>query len=112
PAFGSIRTTHTETTPNGTTQQHLNIRCTLIDIARATGLRHEDVAFAMEECGLLMRRKKEGNGPGSANGSASGSGDVPEEREIIYISAEMVEKVAKERRVKHKCILDQAHVLL
>ncbi|KAG9040352.1 hypothetical protein FS837_000761, partial [Tulasnella sp. UAMH 9824] len=64
PAFGSIRTTHTETTPNGTTQQHLNIRCTLIDIARATGLRHEDVAFAMEECGLLMRRKKEGNGQG------------------------------------------------
>ncbi|KAG9046416.1 hypothetical protein FS837_004509 [Tulasnella sp. UAMH 9824] len=114
PAFGSIRTTHTETTPNGTTQQHLNIRCTLIDIARATGLRHEDAAFAMEECGLLMRRKKEGNGQGGANGIGSGSSgaDVPEEKEIIYISAEMVEKVAKERRVKHRCILDPAHVLL
>lgn len=114
PTFGSIRTTHTETTPNGTTQQHLNIRCTLIDIARATGLRHEDVAFAMEECGMLMRRKKEGNVQGSANGTGTGSSaaDVSEEKEIIYISAEMVEKVAKERRVKHRCILDPAHVLL
>ncbi|KAG9013238.1 hypothetical protein FRB90_006108 [Tulasnella sp. 427] len=102
PAFGSIRTTHTETTPTGTTRQHLNIRCTLLDIARATGLRHEDVAFAMEECGLLTRRKKDGD-------EGEGGG---EEREIIYVSAEMVEKVARERKVKHKCILDPAHVLL
>ncbi|KAG8940553.1 hypothetical protein FRC04_005191 [Tulasnella sp. 424] len=120
PTFGSIRTTHTETTPNGTTRQHLNIRCTLMDIARATGLRHEDVAFAMEECGLLMRRKKEGNGQassgnGGGGGGASGSNNAEggaEEKEIIYVSAEMVEKVAKERRVKHRCILDPAHVLL
>lgn len=99
PTFGSIRTTHTETTPNGTTRQHLNIRCTLLDIARATGLRHEDVAFAMEECGLLVRRKNE-------------AGEGEDEREVIYVSAEMVERVARERRVKHRCILDPAHVLL
>lgn len=111
PTFGSIRTTHTETLPDGDAKTHLNIRCTLMDIAKATGLRHEDVAFAMEDCGLLLRRQKDAN----TNASPSRNGDgtmTPEEREIIYVSAEMVEKVAKERNVKHKCILDPVFVLL
>ncbi|KAG8892366.1 hypothetical protein FRB99_002779, partial [Tulasnella sp. 403] len=120
PTFGSIRTTHTETLPDGTSKTHLNIRCTLMDIARATGLRHEDVAFAMEDCGLLRRVKKEPNGktkkresvdPGEEVSNEGGEEDAVE-GEIIYVSAEMVELVAKERRVKHKSILDPAHILL
>lgn len=63
-----------------------------MDIARATGLRHEDVAFTLRECGMLVEIEGGGN--------------------LIGISGEMVEKVAMERGVKHICILDPAHVLL
>ena len=87
-----------------------------MDIARATGLRHEDVAFTMEDCGLLLRRRKEvhqGNGRSSRSGEEGSSSTPPEmEKEIIVVSAEMVERVAKQRAVKQKCILDPAHVLL
>lgn len=39
----------------------------------------------------------------------SGGGNVPGEKDI---STEMVEKAAKERRVKHRYILDPTDVLL
>lgn len=57
--------------------------CTLADIARATNLRIEDAAFALNECGLLMRRKA----------------GVPE-GDVIVITRSLVEQVAKERKVK------------
>ena len=126
-----------------------------MDIARATNLRHEDVAFALEECGMLNRRKREPKpsssratsrvgsmGPNGhfgqpendqnktrSNGSEGhGSSSTTEERmdegmndnsgedlsgnEIIIVSREMVEDVAKARNVKQMCILHPAHVLL
>ncbi|KAG8853540.1 hypothetical protein FRB96_008142 [Tulasnella sp. 330] len=133
PTFGSIRTTHTQVLPSGETKTHLNIRCTLMDIARATGLRHEDISFTMEECGLLLRKKKrqsdvKGNssekmdkakvvqmdGVAVAAPMMEKEGEAEDDRtpSVIVISSEMVEKVATARGVKHKCILDPAHVLL
>ena len=86
-----------ETTLNsdGSATTHVIVRCTLHDIARATNLRPEDTAFALSECGLLSRHQ--------SNGESC--------QDVIAISREMVEAVAKERRVKELC-LDQAHVLL
>ena len=57
--------------------------CTLADIARATNLRIEDAAFALNECGLLVRRK-------------AGISDD----DVIVITRSLVEQVAKERKVK------------
>ncbi|KAG8929323.1 hypothetical protein FRC02_005743 [Tulasnella sp. 418] len=125
--FGSIRTTHTETLPDDTSRTHLNIRCTLMDIAQATHLRHEDVTFAMEETGLLQRRKKEKkakkSGVQTQTDTEAGEGvdeeedkqsneDEGREEEIIVITAEMVEKVAQEWNVKLQCIIDPAFILL
>ena len=68
---------------------HVVVRCTLEDIARATNLRPEDAAFALNECGLLSRRTREGEHEG----------------EVVAISRETVETVAKERRVKPLCMV-------
>lgn len=97
PMFTSLRTV--ETTPNadGSATAHVVIRCTLSDIARASCLRVEDAAFALNECGLLIRRQKT---------------DGPEDTEdIVDVSREMVETVAKQRNVKKMC-MSLAHVLL
>jgi histone acetyltransferase HTATIP/histone acetyltransferase MYST1 len=69
------------------------VHCTLADVARATNLRVEDAAFALNECGLLVRRE--------------GEGDTM----TIAISREMVEAVGQERNVKRMCI-DFTKVLL
>ena len=73
------------------------MRCVLADVARATNLRVEDAAFALNECGLLVRRIKQ-------DGSA-------ETEDVIAVTREMVEAAAKERDVKRMC-MDLAHVLL
>lgn len=70
------------------------MQCTLADVARATNLRVEDAAFALNECGLLMRRFTQGG-----------------ENETIMITRELVEKVAEERKVKI-AVLSLNHVLL
>jgi histone acetyltransferase MYST1 len=75
-----FETTHRE---DGGADTHVRVDCTLTDIARATNLRIEDAAFALNECGLLMRRK------------ACISDD-----EVIVITRSLVEQVAKERKVK------------
>ena len=84
-----------ETVPaqDGSAAVHTVVRCTLADLARATNLRVEDAAFALNECGLLVRRE--------------GEGDTM----TIAISREMVEAVAQERNVKRMCI-DFTKVLL
>ncbi|KZT68808.1 acyl-CoA N-acyltransferase [Daedalea quercina L-15889] len=94
--FTSLRTV--ETTPNldGSATAHVVIRCTLADIARATNLRVEDAAFALNECGLLVRRQKP-DGPGT--------------EDTVAVSRKMVETVAKQRNVKRMC-MNLAHVLL
>lgn len=70
------------------------MQCSLADVARATNLRVEDAAFALNECGLLMRRFTQGG-----------------ENETIMITRELVEKVAEERKVKI-AVLSLNHVLL
>ncbi|KAI9510638.1 acyl-CoA N-acyltransferase [Russula earlei] len=72
--------------PDGSAVVHTVVRCTLAELAHATNLRIEDAAFALKECGLLVRRE--------------GEGDTM----TIAISREMVEAVAQERNVKRMCI--------
>lgn len=60
----------------------------------------EDAAFAMNECGLLVRRQKDEDEEGEGG-----------TKDAIVISREMVEIVGKERNVKKMC-MDLAHVLL
>ena len=87
------RTYETVPAPDGSAAVHVVARCTLTELARATNLRVEDAAFALNECGLLVRR--------------DGEGDAM----TIAISREMVETVARERNVKRMCI-DFTKVLL
>jgi len=87
------RTYETVPAPDGSAAVHTVVRCTLADLARATNLRVEDAAFALNECGLLVRRE--------------GEGDTM----TIAVSREMVEAVARERKVKRLCI-DFTKVLL
>jgi hypothetical protein len=87
------RTYETVPAQDGSAAVHTVVRCTLADLARATNLRVEDAAFALNECGLLVRRE--------------GEGDTM----TIAISREMVEAVARERNVKRLCI-DFTKVLL
>ena len=87
------RTYETVSALDGSAAVHVVVRCTLADLARATNLRVEDAAFALNECGLLLRR--------------DGEGDAT----TIAISREMVEAVAQERNVKRMCI-DFTKVLL
>ena len=93
----SLRSIETTANADGSATTHIVVRCTLADIARATNLRTEDAAFALNECGLLGRRL-----------TNDGSGET---EEVLAITREMVEAVAKERDVKRMC-MDLAHVLL
>lgn len=91
-----MRHTRTTANPDGSATTHVIVQCTLADIANATHLRIEDAAFAMHECGLLLRKKKV---------------DGTDGEELIAISREMVESVARERGVKRMC-MEVQHVLL
>lgn len=95
PIFTSLRTVETTPNPDGSATAHVVVQCTLADIARVTNLRVEDAAFALNECGLLMRRR-------GADGTAE---------DVVLVSREMVETVARERSVKKMC-MSLAHVLL
>lgn len=95
--FTSLRSFVTTTNQDGSATTHVVVKCALSDIARATNLRIEDATFAMNECGLLRVRGKEG--------------DDEEREETIIITREMVERVARERNVKKMC-MDLPHVLL
>ena len=80
----------------------------LADVARATNLRVEDAAFAMNECGMLDRRQR------LEDTEKKGEDDLDDhdqDEECVFISREMVEAIAKERNVKRMC-MDLAHVLL
>ena len=76
-----FETTHRE---DGGADTHVRVDCTLADIARATNLRIEDAAFALNECGLLMRRKA----------------GISDDDNVVVITRSLVEEVAKERKVK------------
>ncbi|KAF8878430.1 acyl-CoA N-acyltransferase [Infundibulicybe gibba] len=85
-----LQTTHRE---DGGAETHVLVKCTLGDIARATNLRVEDAAFALNECGLLDAGVGKGEG------------------EALVLTRKMVEKVAEERNVKRTC-MDLSRVLL
>jgi len=74
-----------ETTPNadGGADTNVKVECELDDVARATNLRVDDAAFALNECGLLMRRMCQ-----------------DQESDLVVITRALVEEVAKERKVK------------
>jgi hypothetical protein len=60
PLFKTLRTFTTTQNLDGSATTHVVVKCTLADLARATNLRVEDAAFAMNECGLLRMRGKNG----------------------------------------------------
>ncbi|KAI0321443.1 acyl-CoA N-acyltransferase [Amylostereum chailletii] len=99
------RAFETRTNPDGSATTHVVVRCTLADIANATHLRSEDAAFALNECGLLMKRYagEAAIGTGATNG-AKANGSSARGRE-------MIEKVATERGLK-RMFLDVNCVLL
>ena len=97
PLFTTMRTFVTGQNADGSATTHVVVKCTLADLARATNLRVEDAAFAMNECGLLRMRGK--------NGREADATDM------IVVTREMVEQVAKERGVKKACLI-LPHVLL
>ncbi|KAI9462733.1 acyl-CoA N-acyltransferase [Boletus coccyginus] len=94
-AVNAIRRIETVSNPDGSATSHVVVQCTLTEIARATNLRVEDAAFALNECGLLSHVQM----------------DSDRTREQVGITREMVEAVGKERRVKEMC-MSLAHVLL
>jgi len=83
PIFTTERVFETTHREDGGADTHVRVDCTLAEIARVTNLRIEDAAFALNECGLLMRRKA----------------DVSD-NDVIVITRSLVEQVAKERKVK------------
>ncbi|KAH9939012.1 acyl-CoA N-acyltransferase [Epithele typhae] len=95
PLWTQLRTIETTANADGSATSHVVARCTLADVARATNLRVEDVAFALNECGLL-----------GARGADAADAGAP-----VVVTREAVERVARERDVKRTCI-DLAHVLL
>ncbi|PPQ69230.1 hypothetical protein CVT25_006947 [Psilocybe cyanescens] len=95
PVFTSKRVMETVPRSDGGAEVHVKVECTLADIARATNLRPDDAAFALNECGLLMHRMSQED----------------EERDTIVVTREMVEKVARERNIKIM-YMDMSCVLL
>ncbi|KAG6902009.1 hypothetical protein C0995_005657 [Termitomyces sp. Mi166 len=94
----SIFTTHrplvTEHSGDGGATTHVMVSCKLSDIARATNLRVDDAAFALNEVGLLaMRITSEEDG--GEDGDKTGT---------VVLTRAMVEKVVKERNVKRPCM--------
>ncbi|KAG6868159.1 hypothetical protein C0993_007049 [Termitomyces sp. T159_Od127] len=89
PMFSSHRPLVTEHSEDGGAATHVMVSCKLADIARATNLRVDDAAFALNEVGLLAMRieSEEDCGEGDKTGT-------------VMLTRAMVEKVAKERNVK------------
>ena len=113
PMFSTYRTLETTANADGSATTHAVVRCTLADIAQATGLRVEDAAFALNECGLLVRRRQIDEPRDREHGEEQADGGEEGEttNECVVISRAMVEAVAQERGVKKMC-MDLAHVLL
>ena len=91
---------------DGGAETHVEVRCTLAEIARATNLRIDDAAFALSECGLLARRianrARTRSGTAGGGGEESDAGDMTPvgEHDTVVITRALVEAVARERRVK------------
>lgn len=75
---------------------------TLEEVAQATNLRLEDVAFALVESGLAVWRRRV---------LSEGTGEEEEAVEELIIRPELVEEVAKKVGVR-KAYLELQHVLI
>ncbi|KAH0590063.1 hypothetical protein H2248_000239 [Termitomyces sp. 'cryptogamus'] len=94
PMFSTHRPLVTEHSEDGSAATHVMVSCQLADIARATNLRVDDAAFALNEVGLLaMRIASEGD-----------DGDDGDKMGTVVLTRAMVEKVATERSVKRPCM--------
>ncbi|KAG8746478.1 hypothetical protein FRC10_004918 [Ceratobasidium sp. 414] len=136
---------HLDSGPVSAGSLHRTVKCGLDDIAQATHLRPDDIAFALREAGLLTKRRttneeqRQGvqlqpTPPNSSRaqaelpasggttldnnnqiGSEETGGESPNPKPSgemqIVITRDMVEAVARERRVKLP-YLDRAYVLL
>ncbi|KAL5638939.1 hypothetical protein ACGC1H_003341 [Rhizoctonia solani] len=111
--------------PSNSGVKHRTVRCGLEDIAHATHLRPDDIALALREAGLLTQRRSAQPNPIELTGEPSdssrhmaseitlnGAHDAKYQSEVqIVITHEMIERVARERKVKPP-YLDRAYVLL
>lgn len=88
-----MRTFETRANDDGSVTTRVLVKCSLGDLSRATNLRAEDVAFALNECGLVSRRMH-----------VKSRGSEEEIDDLIVIGREMFEAVATERNVKRMCI--------
>jgi histone acetyltransferase MYST1 len=94
---------------NGSATVDVVLRCTLRDIARATHLRVQDAAFALNEVGLLALRLssedvKEARHPLPAELGAGPEARAENINKFVFISRAMVERVAEDRKVKKPCM--------
>ena len=88
---------------DGGAETHVEIKCTLADIARATNLRIDDAAFALSECGLLTRRIVTGQKRTAEEaevGQDPAAAVAVSEDYTILVTREAVDQVMKQRNVK------------
>ncbi|KAJ6466999.1 acyl-CoA N-acyltransferase [Mycena sanguinolenta] len=109
-----------EMTPNanGSATVDVVLRCTLRDIARATNLRVEDAAFALNEIGMLalrlssedvekVRQEMKTKQDAQANGAPTDGARSAPANQFVFVSRAMVERVAADRKVKVPCMEPQ-----
>ncbi|KAJ7021058.1 acyl-CoA N-acyltransferase [Mycena alexandri] len=112
--LSSFRTFEMTANENGSATVDVVLRCTLRDIARATNLRVEDAAFAMNEIGLLalrlssedpdeVRQTLQAGQDVRANGGEPAA-TAEGASKFVFISRAMVERVAADRKVKVPCM--------
>ncbi|KAF7369002.1 Acyl-CoA N-acyltransferase [Mycena venus] len=108
--LSQFRTFEMTANANGSATVDVVLRCTLRDIARATNLRVEDAAFALNEIGLLALRLSSEDAEevrqsmqmeqDSHMGGAEASAPPNNSNKFVFISRAMVERVAADRKVK------------
>ncbi|KAJ7472243.1 acyl-CoA N-acyltransferase [Mycena galericulata] len=107
--INAFRTFEMRPNANGSATVDVVLRCTLRDIARATNLRVQDAAFALNEIGLLAMRltsEDEEELRRTLQAEQDAGPDVPVDNtnKFVFISRAMVERVAQERKVKKPCL--------
>ncbi|KAJ7489457.1 acyl-CoA N-acyltransferase [Mycena latifolia] len=107
--LSSCRTFEMTVNENGSATVDVVLRCTLTDIARATNLRAEDAAFALNEIGLLALRlasedEEEVRRTLAAEQAVGAEAPADNANKFVFISRVMVERVAADRKVKVPCM--------
>ncbi|KAM0751464.1 acyl-CoA N-acyltransferase [Meredithblackwellia eburnea MCA 4105] len=116
---------------SSTTGSEFEFPTSLEEVADATNMRKEDVAFALVESGLAVWRRKrkvkveveDVNAvdlglatpiPNSGGAGGGGMEELEEEKEMdeLVITPELVEEVAERKQVKRFLVMELAHVLL